>query len=233
MRGPSCLVFVPSLLIISGLLRACHASEVAGSDLSQTDGERRRVGGLLWRRQDYKDYVTKGMREVVSIRRELLLSEAKFRRATELLRAGIVHKTLLENSQQADSLFSIEKSSRRVVIVGPAEQVVSVQTMIEDELTFLFAVREEACENTLVILSLVDPVFFEKKPLLALEIAEDSYEGVRRILKVQEQSYRRAKRRVWFNYEIGTVTVFDRPENIRNVREYLALRPYAPRVRTY
>ncbi len=162
-----------------------------------------------------------------------MLSEAEVIRAEKLLSSDAVRRVLLTGPQKG-SMLSVEKSSRRAVIAGPAETVVVIQTMIQNELTFLYATGSaDRSGNVLDVLSLVAPDFLEANPQLASHIAQDNYEGVNRILKPEAGDYRRAGKRVWFNPSIGTVTILDQPDRIEQVRRYLAMRPYAPRPTTY
>jgi len=226
--------------ILSILSPALLAASCATSHAANTSYERaprvrpqRTGGGIVWRREDYKDFVTRGMYRPVFIRRELALSKEEFWRAERLLHSGIVRTLLLKNCVVAGTLFSVEKLSRRVLIAGDAEFVVSLRTMIEDSTAFLLAAPEDRSGNALAVVSLVDPLFLEANPTLAFDIAEDSYEGVKRILKPQTEDYRRAGKRLRFCEELGTVAILDRPEKIGQVKEYLGLRPYAPRPETY
>jgi hypothetical protein len=200
---------------------------------SLAEPETRGVSGIVWRRQDYEKYVTRSATRPDFIRRELRLSEIELNRAEKLLQSGIVRTVLLESTSQPGSAFYMEKDSGRVVIAGPVEPVAALQTMIVDELTFILATRSGSTGNTLVVLSLVDPVFLERDPERASQIAEDNYEGARRILKPQTPEYRRSGMQVQFNRDLGTATILDSPIRIEKVREYLAIRPYTPRRTTY
>ena len=233
MRTPSPLLSIILLTAVSGFFRPSHSAEPPLKPLSRYRPETRGPSGIVWRRQDYRGYVTKAMKRPEFIRRKLQLSEVEFKRAEKLLESGIVRRVLLENRRGAGSSFYVEKDSRRVLIAGPPEPVVALQTMIVDELTFLLGTCDKSSENTLVVLSLVDPIFLETDPEQASQIAEHNYEGVRRILQPGAPNNRRSGKRVQFNRGIGTVTILDLPSRIQKVREYLAMRPYAPRPKTY
>lgn len=233
MRIRRALLFTLTAAFSSASFPPFYAADSASTHAPLSRPERKVGGGIVWRRQDYKDFVTKAMHKPAFIRRELELSREELLRAEKLLQSGVVRDLLIENSQNAGTLFSVEKYSRHALIAGDAEFVVCLQTMLEDRMTFLLATSGELSGNVLTVLSLVDPPFLEAKPTLASEIAEDSYEGVRRILKPESEDYRRAGKRLRFYEDLATITILDRPDRIEQVRQYLALRPYAPRPKTY
>ncbi len=226
-------VLLLSFLVLPFLRHQACSAEPSWRTLPRTRPERRIVGGVSWRRQDYRDYFTKGMRKPAFITRRVELAGPELKHAEKLLRSSIVRKIFLESSRPSDCVFSIERLSGCVQLTGPAEIVAGLQTMIQDNMTFLFATRERPSDKTLAVLTVVDPDFLRTEPDVAAGIAEDNYEGIKRILNWQDNDYRRSGKRAWLNRPLGTVTILDRRENVEKVREYLAIRPYAPRRRTY
>jgi hypothetical protein len=193
---------------------------------------------VLWKRRDYLNTIPRKTFEEAHVVKAIALEPAGRERIKDLLERKVVAQLLLHDTAAQDDsrdvvrdepVVSYDWSEGVVSMSGRAELVAKLVTLFTDEATYTALISEQPHGNVVEIISLVDYAWVERDPEPALNIADLNFAGLKRLLDVRSDEYRRLNKALWFNDTTGTATVIDQPETIRKVREYLAVMPYGPK----
>jgi hypothetical protein len=187
---------------------------------------------ILWKQRDYLDTVPRDSFEEPTIARTIDLDALHSTYLQQLLDTNRLQEIMLDEigtDEQSGAVVSYEPRKRAVSLSGRESLVAKLATLITDESTYKAYTTEQAAGNVVEVLSIVELRWLEAESEPALNVADLNFSGLLRLLGAGSDEYRRRAKAVWFNEDLGTVTLIDAPDTVRKVREYLAAMPYAPK----
>jgi len=161
----------------------------------------------------------------------LVLSTAERLRVEALIELGILRDILDENDPYNEFGYDYDPRTSRLTLTAPAERIAVIETIVVDRRTFEAFTQPDRYGNTAAVVPLVSPLFLEQDARLAIRLASDNFNAMRRLLEDRDRDplYTAHGKTCWLNPECGTATLLNEPDAIERAAQFMDTRPFVPR----